>query len=360
MGKGGSHLRREPQPQRRSESNSRSDAQPPRRSQPTSESSRRTASSQPPRRSAAPSPRRSDPPSPSQNAAPPRVQVTPPRSDRPAPDRRTPPPAGRTPSRRRKRRGGFPLWPVIALLVAVIAVSLFMLGKTILGYTSNRADYNNIQNAAIIPRLPEQTTQPDEAQPDKPVVRSEIPFDVDWDMLRQTNSEIIGWLYCPDTVINYPLVQTSDNDKYLTTNFSGKQNAGGALFADYNSVIGIRASHLIIYGHNMKDNSMFGTLKNYGDEAYFRAHPVFYLLTPDQAYRIDLLDCLTIDATLDNYPTYFGEGGSLESYVGRITSGAYWVNHEADYQNHQLVTMSTCTSSDDERLILQGVLVPIE
>lgn len=353
MGKGGSHLRRDPQPPRRSDS--RSDVQPPRRTQ---------SHSTPPRRSEPTAPRRSEtraqtPPR-RPVEAPPRVAVTPPRSERPVPDRRTPPPGRGAPPRRRKRRGGAPLWPVIALLVVVIAVSLFMLGKTILGYTSNRADYNTIQNAAIIPRLPEEPTQTNETETVQTVPRSEVPFDVDWDMLRRTNSDIIGWLYCPDTVINYPIVQTSDNDKYLTTNFSGKQNAGGAIFADFNSVIGIRASHLILYGHNMKDNSMFGTLKNYGDEAYFHAHPVFYLLTPDQAYRIDLLDCLTIDATLDNYPTYFGEGNSLESYVGRITSGAYWVNSAADYQNHQLVTMSTCTSSDDERLILQGVLVPIE
>ena len=281
------------------------------------------------------------------------------RPDAPARVSVQPPSAGRTPPRRRRRRS-FPLWPVIAVLSVVIAVSLFMLGKTILGYTSNRSSYRDIQDAAIIPRLPTTTAEPGEEDTAETTKTSEIPFDVDWDMLRKTNPDIVAWLYCPDTIINYPVVQTSDNEKYLTTNFSGKSNAGGALFADYNSVIGIRASHLIIYGHNMKDNSMFGTLKNYGDEAYYREHPIFYLLTPDQAYRVDLLDCLTIDATMDNYPTYFSEGGSLESYVGRISSGAYWVNSSADYANHQLLTMSTCTSADTERLILQGVMVPIE
>lgn len=253
-----------------------------------------------------------------------------------------------------------PLWPVISVLAVVIAVSLFMLGKTLLGYAGNRAEYSKLQDAAIQIRLPdEQTEQTDEAQTEETAV-SEIPFDVDWELLRETNDDIIAWLYCPDTVINYPVVQTTDNETYLTINFSGNENSGGALFADYNSVVGIRASHLIIYGHNMKDNSMFGTLKNYVDEEYFEAHPTFYLLTPDQAYRVDLLDCLTIDATTDNYPVYFGDDNSLDSYVGRISSGAYWVNSQADWQNHQLLTMSTCTSSDSQRLILQGVLVPIE
>lgn len=249
---------------------------------------------------------------------------------------------------------------MIVLLALVIAFSLFMLGKTILGYTSNRSDYKVVQDAAIIPRLPETTPESGEAESETTAAPSEIPFDVDWDMLRQTNSEIIAWLYCPDTVINYPVVQSTDNEKYLTVNFSGNYNVGGAIFADYNSVIGIRSSHLIIYGHNMKDSSMFGTLQKFADEDYVKEHPVFYLLTPDQAYRVDLLDCLTIGATLDNYPNYFSESGSLESYVGRLSSMAYWVNYAADYQNHQLLTMSTCTGSDAERLILQGVMVPIE
>lgn len=328
MAKGGSHLRQEPQPPRRRA-----------RPQPANEPRHRTQ---------------------------PQPEGEPRRRTQPQPEgeprRRAPsqPKGAKRPSRRRHRRMDSTLWGVIAALVVVIAVSLFMLGKTILGYASNRSDYNEVQNAAIIPRLPEATPAADVEPVVQETEASEIPFDVDWQMLREENSEVIAWLYCPDTVINYPVVQAVDNEKYLTVNFSGRENAGGALFADYASTVGIRASHLIIYGHNMKDNSMFGTLKEYVDEEYFKAHPIFYLLTPDQAYRLELLDCLTIDATLDNYPTYFGENGSLESYVGRISSMAYWVNSEADWQNYQLVTMSTCTSSDDERLILQGVLVPIE
>lgn len=393
MAKGGSHLKQpDPSPRRSAGKTQRSTSQHERTPQETRRStSQREPASQETRRSTsqrerAPqearrsTPQRERAPQETRRSTPQREptsqearRTTPQRERTPQEARRTtsrpdaparvsvqPPSAGRTPPRRRRRRRSFPLWPVIALLSVVIAVSLFMLGKTILGYTSNRSSYRDIQDAAIIPRLPTTTAEPGEDDTSETVKTSEIPFDVDWDMLRKTNPDIVAWLYCPDTIINYPVVQTSDNEKYLTTNFSGKSNAGGALFADYNSVIGIRASHLIIYGHNMKDNSMFGTLKNYGDEAYYREHPIFYLLTPDQAYRVDLLDCLTIDATMDNYPTYFSEGGSLESYVGRISSGAYWVNSNADYANHQLLTMSTCTSADTERLILQGVMVPIE
>lgn len=364
MAKGGSHLRRDSQPPRRTDS--RSARQTPTGSRPQSRTENRPQSRSSSRtennRTPNPPQRRTEnhkPQSQSQSRTGERVYVQPPRSD----SRRTgqnPPP---TPPRRkssRRRRRGFPLWPVIVVLVAVIAFSLFMLGKTILGYTSNRSDYKGVQDAAIIPRLPETTPEADAEDTETNVIRSEVPFDVDWDMLRQTNSEVVAWLYCPDTVINYPVVQTTDNEKYLTVNFSGNYNAGGALFADYNSVIGIRSSHLIIYGHNMKDSSMFGTLQKFADEAYVKEHPVFYLLTPEQDYRVDLLDCLTIGATVDNYPNYFSESGSLETYVGRLSSMAYWVNSEADYQNHQLLTMSTCTGSDDERLILQGVLVPIE
>ena len=264
--------------------------------------------------------------------------------------------------KKKRRKGGVPSWLILVLLIAGMLFAGFMLTKTIISYRKNRASYDALRDIAVVQLTPGPRTvlkETDEGVVEE-VVQSEVPISVDWDTLRATNPDIIGWLYCPDTVINYPVVRATDNDKYLTTNFEGSYNAGGSLFADYGSSVGFRSSHLIIYGHNMKDNSMFGTLKSYGDAKYYEKHPVFYFLTPDQAYRVDLLEAATIDATLDNYPTYFGEGETLESYVGRISRNVYWFNDQADYQNNQLMTMSTCTSSDAQRLIVQGVMVPIE
>jgi len=272
-----------------------------------------------------------------------------------------PRPAGAA-GRRRKKRRQMPAWPLLALLIALMLFAGFMLARTLISYFRNRASYDALRNIAVVQLTPGPRTVLRETEDGlvEETVQSEIPLEIDWDTLRQTNSDIIGWLYCPDTVINYPVVRTTNNETYLDTNFEGSYNAGGALFADYGSSVGFLNSHLIIYGHNMKDNSMFGTLKNYGDPSYYNKHPVFYFLTPDQSYRVELLEAATIPAELDNYPTYFGEGESVASYIGRISTNVYWFNDKADYSRYQLMTMSTCTSGDDYRLIVQGVMVPIQ
>lgn len=267
---------------------------------------------------------------------------------------------------RKKRRGtGFPLWPVVVVLAAVMLFAGWRLIDILLGYKKDRAAYDALRDIAIVQLTPAPRPAelpPEEPDSEVPVVEepSEIPIRVDWALLQQTNPEIIAWLYCPDSMINYPVVQTADNEKYLDTNFEGGYSAGGTLFADADCVLGIRQSHFIIYGHNMKDNSMFGTLKNYGEKSYYDQHPVMYLLTPGQSYRIDLLACQTIDAVKSNYPIYFSTDEDYSAYMGRMTGGAYWVNPEAADIQYQFVTMSTCTSSDRDRLVLQGILVPIE
>ena len=270
------------------------------------------------------------------------------------------------PAARRKRRKSdrFPLWPVVIVLAAVMLFAAWKLIDILVGYHRDRAAYDALRDIAVVQLTPAPQPSADPAVPDvvpaTPEPASQIPIEVDWELLRQTNPDIIGWLYCPDTQISYPVVQTVDNEKYLTTDFNGSASSAGAIFADYNSVVGIRQSHLILYGHNVKDDSMFGSLKSYGDYAYYEEHPVFYFLTPSGSYRIELMACQTIEAVKANYPTYFSTEEAYGAYIANMTGAAYWVNTEWATTEYQFITMSTCTSSDAERLVLQGVMIPIE
>ena len=276
--------------------------------------------------------------------------------------RRNTPPS--PPRRRRRKSDNFPLWPVAIVLAAVLIFAAWKLIDLLVGYRKDRSTYDDLRNIAIVQLTPAPQTDATPSEPDAAAVTpepaSEIPIQVDWELLKQTNPDIIGWLYCPDTIINYPVVQTVDNDKYLTIDFNGSTSSAGTIFADYNSVVGIRQSHLILYGHNLKDNSMFGSLKSYGDYEYYEEHPVFYFLTPSGSYRIELMACQTIEAVKANYPTYFSTDADFSSHIARMTGAAYWVNAEYATTEYQLITLSTCTSSDAKRLVLQGVMIPIE
>lgn len=272
--------------------------------------------------------------------------------------------------RGRKRSMSAPVLILILLLIGGMIFAAWQLGSIFLNYSRDRSAYEDLANSAISgmaeaedttisASTPDPNTRPDLEDPQV----SEIPFTVDWEYLASINSDIVGWLYCPNTVINYPVVQSSDHDFYLDHGFDGQSNTTGTLFADRDSVSGIVQSNFIIYGHNMKDESMFGTFKYYADESYYEAHPTLYYLTPDQCYRIDLICAHIVEATNENFPGYFASIDDYNTYLSRITSSAFWVNTDAVTTEHQLLTMSTCTSASgyrDPRLLVQGMMVPIQ
>ena len=283
------------------------------------------------------------------------------------------------PSKKRAQSRRNPL--VMVLIVILVGGMIFagwQLGSILLGYQRDRSAYDQLATSALISIAePESNDRPTVSTPsaqlgEEPAetedipegtLPSEIPFSVDWDYLASVNPDITGWLYCPDTVINYPVVQSEDHEYYLNHGFEGQTNSSGTLFADRDSVAGITQSHLIIYGHNMKDNSMFGILKNYTDRSYYEDHPVFYYLTPDGSYRVELICAMTVESVLSNFPTYFSSTSDYQSYLDRITSGAYWVNSSAVTTDYQLMTFSTCTYGSgytDARLLVHGMMIPIE
>lgn len=278
---------------------------------------------------------------------------------------------GRSPTRSRRGRKPSASAPVIILIILLLGGMIFagwQLGSIFLNYNRDRSAYEDLASRAISglaepedATVPVSTTDPESIPEPTPV--SEIPFTVDWDYLSSINDDIVGWLYCPDTVINYPVVQNDDHDFYLDHGFDGASNTTGTLFVDRASVCGIDQSNYIIYGHNMKDNSMFGTFKNYAEESYYEAHPTLYYLTPDQCYRVDLICAHIVEATEENFPGYFANTDDYQSYLNRISSSAFWVNSDAITTEHQLLTMSTCTSASgyrDPRLLVQGMMVPIQ
>ena len=271
--------------------------------------------------------------------------------------------SGRSYDEPRRRKTSAPLILLIILLVGGMCFAGWQLASIFLNYHRDRSAYNDLATHAItgLAEARGQTTvTPAPAQPEATPFVSQIPITVDWNYLRSVNSSVIGWLYSPGTVINYPVVQTNDHEYYLTHGFNGESNVAGTLFADKNSVPGITQSNLIIYGHNMKDGSMFGSITNYGDESYYREHPVMYFLTPNGSYRVNLIGARVMNASVDNYPTYFGDSGTYQAYLNQIGGSFLWINRDALRTDRQLITLSTCTADEDDRLVLQGTLEPIQ
>ena len=100
--------------------------------------------------------------------------------------------------------------------------------------------------------------------------KDEAPV-IDWAGLQAVNNQVVGWIQIPDTQVNYPVYQTTDNDHYLHTNAKGEWSIGGQIFMDYqNNPNGLTDQQTILYGHHMRNGSMFQYIGAMNDQSTFR------------------------------------------------------------------------------------------
>lgn len=187
-----------------------------------------------------------------------------------------------------------------------------------------------------------------------------VPIKVDFDVLKQTNEDVKAWLYCENTMINYPVAQAEDNDYYLHRLLNGNYNRGGTLFVEYSNQDDFSDWNTLIYGHNMKNNTMFGTLTDYNSQEYYDEHPVWYLLTPEGDYKIELIAGYVTDTSAEIYsiPQSVEEKDALVESIMRKSTFATKAEISSE---DRLITFSTCTYEYDEaRYVLVGVLKKVE
>lgn len=152
---------------------------------------------------------------------------------------------------------------------------------------------------------------------------SGVPI-VDFNALAQTNPEVVGWIYAPGTNINYPVVQTNNNSKYLSTLFDGTANASGAIFLDSDDTApGMVDQQTTIYGHHMNDGSMFNVISDTTDQATFDSMEYVYYITRDATYKLRPLATKVVEDTYAKArtPNFEGDDG-LKNYLSEMLDGA--------------------------------------
>jgi len=166
--------------------------------------------------------------------------------------------------------------------------------------------------------------------------------------LIRLNPDYIGWISI-EGVIDYPVVRGRDNDRYLSVTFAGQRNASGAVFMDYRNAVGFSDNVCILYGHNMRDGSMFAPLKHYLTPAFLEANPYITIMTSDGSlliYRI--LAARQTDAWDNVYSLDFTAASDASSGLERTPD-----------DTDRFLLLSTCTNSADrdDRLLVYAVLV---
>jgi sortase B len=179
---------------------------------------------------------------------------------------------------------------------------------------------------------------------------------INFDVLNSINEAAAAWLYCPDTVIDYPVMQADNYSYYLNHLPDGTQNANGTLFIDYNCASDFSDPLTVIYGHHMKSGRMFGGLKGYKTQKYYEEHPFMYLYTEHGDYRIDLMYGCVIGAGQWRERAFmFPENvGALLSYASINTT----FSSNTEYaEGDRVVALSTCSYEfDNARYVVIGIL----
>lgn len=239
---------------------------------------------------------------------------------------------------RKKKSGKNVFYNIVTLiLVVVIIFCLFKIGKILWGYYEGTKTYDNVAKIAGI--------------------GSKDSDNIDFDSLLKENPDTKAWLKLKGTNINYPILQGATNDTYIHTMFDGKYNPKGSLFIDYRIEHPFQDFMTIVYGHNMKDNTMFSHLMEYEDHDFYKKHKKMLLYTPSANYDLHVIGAMYLDAAAPQYKLFFNES-EKGSYVNWIASNSLIKTDEVATANDRIVMLSTCTNVDENgRFVVFGKLV---
>ena len=251
-------------------------------------------------------------------------------------------------------------WLLGAIFSAMLICGGYQIYTALSGYAQSDAAQQEVVCAAVA--VAEAATPTASVVRQDPVSQTETavetaPITVDFDTLRAVNPDIVGWLYCEDTPINYPVVQGEDNVYYLSHLFNGESNRNGTLFLDWRNQPNFSDDQSVIYGHHMRNGSMFACLVEYRSQEYYAAHPVIYLLTPERDYLLEVFSGIVSDPADEELAFWFGSAAEREAYYEQAVERSDFISDMAMTAKDHIVTLSTCTYEfEDARYLVHTVL----
>ena len=187
---------------------------------------------------------------------------------------------------------------------------------------------------------------PQESQaqiPEDPVIQELL--NIDLDALRKENEDVIGWICIPDTKINYPLLQWTDNDFYLNHTWKQSNNASGAIFMEYQNKPDFSEFNTIIYGHNMRNGDMFGSLHYYRRPNYWKEHPYVYIVNDEGVIRFDVFAAQSASTQSVIYGLGIETDPRKEEFIRFARDYSFFEGDVIPTAEDRILTLSTCTGA---------------
>ena len=184
-------------------------------------------------------------------------------------------------------------------------------------------------------------------------------LDIDFDALRKINPDVVGWIYYEDSPINYPIVQGTDNETYLSKLFDGTWGGFGTIFVDAETETPFRQFNTIVYGHHMRNGSMFACLGRLKDTGYVKEHPRLELITPGGKYHLEVWAFLNQPADSAIYRPNISLREDRQAYLDLVTGLSDYITSTDVSTDDRLVELSTCAYEyQDARYVVVCKMVP--
>ena len=263
-------------------------------------------------------------------------------------------------------------WILFALIVFFAGIAVYSgirIYRIYHGYHESDTVYEELAHYVSLPKpsAPDaaretqpSTKAPDASEPTTAPPERDFPV-VDFAALQKINPELVGWIVCEGTQINYPVVRGQDNSYYLTHLFDGTYNSAGCIFLDYHCAADFSDTCSTVYGHHMKNGSMFSGITEYQTQAYYDAHPDMLLLTPTGNYVLELFSGYITDVHSDAWVRSFDTEAAYAQWLSDTAALSLFESSVVPTTHDRVITLSTCTSEfQNARFVLIGVLRPAE
>ena len=222
----------------------------------------------------------------------------------------------------------------------------------------NKSDNLNVQNDTYVETNDEKISSENQINSNETeeTITNEKKYKIDFEYLKSQNSDAIGWIKVEGTKIEYPVVKTSDNNFYINHNFYKNKSKSGWIFADYRNKLDGNDKNIIIYGHNMRNDSMFGTLEKVLTSSWYEKEEnrniVFVTENEYSIYRVfSIYQTKTLNDSYYVTTDFFDL--EYEEFIVNLKNRSI-VNFEERVDTNQILTLSTCTDDSKNRIVLHA------
>ena len=257
---------------------------------------------------------------------------------------------------------------LIAVLACVLAASVGMLIYKQIQYKQGQDSYSAADKLAGLAGIPtDAETDPDASQPaDNNENNSQYyqPYAaqlnaMDVAALKKVNSDVMGWILIPGTAVSYPLVHSTDRADtfYLNHTWDAAEGIVGSIFVEPENSGGLNDFNTVIYGHNMKDGSMFGSLKSFGSANWWKAHPGVYISTAAGTRYYKIFAAYEVSTSGKTYQISFSSDKTKQAFIDFCLAQSAISTGVTPTVDDNIITLSTCTGRGHAtRWVVQAVM----